>query len=420
MTCSAARTMRRSTPWMCFCGCFFTQPWWRPCSVACTVTSHGQPKRRASLRAAPATSQSWEWTRSKESESPRAAPAARMSSFMASTQRTKASRSSFGNSGSRTRWTVTPWRSSTSARRPPPRARTCTSTPLRTSPSASLRTWRASPPSTIGGYSHDRMRTRMDTAGGGGTPPKPSFLPHPESPFPSRPAGAPPAPCPHPLESPFLGAAAEPLRAADLAHHDLLAGDPLPDLGEVDGLISFGGAQSVTEIDRYPYLLAEAELLREAIARDVPVLGVCLGAQLLAHALGGSVRRLPRRAVRWVELARVAADDLVPERVWALHWNEDAIEPPPGATELLERGGLGCAAFRIGSGLGIQFHADVDGPTLDGWYARYGDWVTAAGVELAAAQAADAEHLPGQPATAEAIFGGFVRRARAARTRAPT
>ena len=119
--------------------------------------------------------------------------------------------------------------------------------------------------------------------------------------------------------------------------------------------------------------------------------------------------RLPRRAVRWVELARIADDALVPERVWALHWNEDAIEPPPGATELLERGGLGCAAFRIGSGLGIQFHADVDRPTLDGWYERYGDWVAAAGVDLAAAQAADAEHLPGQPATAEAIFGGFVR-----------
>src|SRR3954454_22395949 len=358
MTWSAARTIRRSTPWMCFCGCFLTQPWCRPCSVACTVTSHGHLKRRASLRAAPATSQSCECTRSKETVSPSAAPAARMSSFMASTQATKASRSSFGNSGSRTRWTVTPCRSSTGWRRPPPRASTCTSTPLRTSPSASLRTWRANPPSTIGGYSQDRMRTRIDTPDGDVTGPKVACLHH--------------------LEPPYPGAAMAARRGARREHVQV-GSDPLPDLGAVDGLVVFGGAESVTEIDRYPALQEEAECLRAAAARELPVLGVCLGAQLLAHALGGSVRRLPRRAVRWVELARIADDELLPDPVWALHWNEEAIEPPPGAVELLDRGGLGCAAFRIGSAWGVQFHADVDAATLDGWYARYGDWLGGAG-----------------------------------------
>jgi GMP synthase-like glutamine amidotransferase len=244
------------------------------------------------------------------------------------------------------------------------------------------------------------MSTRIDTPGGDVTGPKLACLHH--------------------LESPFLGAAAAPLQAARLEHHDLLKGDPLPDLSAIDGLISFGGAQSVTEIDRYPYLLDEAELLRDAVARDVPVLGICLGAQVLAHALGGSVRRLPRRAVTWLELARIADDELVPDAVWALHWNEDAIDPPPDATELLERGGLGCAAFRIGSAWGVQFHADVDGPTLDGWYERYGDWLAAAAVDPEAARAADAEPLPGQADTAAAVFGGFVTRARAARTRAPS
>src|SRR4051794_4790536 len=388
---------------MCFCGCFLTHPWCRPCSVACTVTSHGHRKRRASLRAAPATSQSCECTRSNETESPSAAPAARMSSFMASTHATKASRSSFGKSGSRTRWTVTPWRSSTAASRPPPRARTCTSAPPRTSPSASWRTCRASPPSTIGGYSQERMSTRIDTPGGDPTGPRLACLHH--------------------LQPPFLGAAAVPLQAARLDHRNLLQGDPLPDVSEVDGLVSFGGAQSVTEIERYPYLLDERDLLRDAVAHDVPVLGICLGAQLLADALGGSVHRLPRRAVRWAALHHTAADPLLdplPDPVLALHWNEDAIEPPPGATELLERGGLGCAAFRTGSAWGLQFHADVDAPTLDRWYETYGDWLAAAEVDAGAARAADAQHLPGQAETAEAVFGGFVRRVRAARTRAPT
>jgi GMP synthase (glutamine-hydrolysing) len=198
------------------------------------------------------------------------------------------------------------------------------------------------------------------------------------------------------------------LRGARL-EHVRVGSDPLPGLGAVDGLVVFGGAESVTEIDRYPALQEEAGFLRAAVERELPVLGVCLGAQLLAHALGGSVRRLPRRAVRWVELERVAHDELLPDPVWALHWNEDAIEPPPGAVELLDRGGLGCAAFRIGSAWGVQFHADVDAATLDGWYARYGDWLGQAEVSEPEARAADDRHLPAQAERAERLFGAFAR-----------
>ena len=204
------------------------------------------------------------------------------------------------------------------------------------------------------------------------------------------------------------------LGGARLEHVQVLGGDPLPDLDAIDGIVSFGGAESV--LDRDPRLEAEAALLRGAVDRDLPVLGVCLGAQLLAHALGGRVYRLPKRAVTWALLEHRLQDPLIsalPDPVPALHWNEDAIEPPPGAVELLDRGGLGCAAFRAGSAWGVQFHPDVDGATLDGWYAAYGDWLVTAGVDEAQARAADAEHLPGQPATAQALFGGFVELTRA-------
>ena len=201
----------------------------------------------------------------------------------------------------------------------------------------------------------------------------------------------------------------------ELDERDLRAGDPLPSLADVDGVVSLGGEQSV----RGGELEAEAALLREAVAREVPVLGVCLGAQLLAHALGGSVRRNARRLVAWpvIEPLPAAADDplfgALPPGAVALHWNEDGFEPPAGAVEIVRRVGgadSGASAFRFGPcAWGVQFHPEVDEAILEGWYR---DWPAAcaqAGVRVEDARAADAEHLGGQEALSRAIFGGFAR-----------
>jgi GMP synthase-like glutamine amidotransferase len=222
----------------------------------------------------------------------------------------------------------------------------------------------------------------------------------------------------HHLAQPFLGLAEEPLRRAGVTidERHLPRGDALPSLEEVDGIISFGGGQSVLDLERDPALQAEAVLLREAVHAGVPVLGVCLGGQLLAHALGAAVRRAPRRTVAWVELtARPAADDdalfaAVASPFAALHWNEDVFALPPGATELLAGAAPGVAAFRAGErAWGVQFHPEVDGRALDGWYARYGEWLREAGVSEAQARAADTRHLPGQAETAAALFGRFAQ-----------
>src|SRR4051794_7346068 len=119
---------------------------------------------RASASHALATSQSWPCTRAKTKRSARRPPAARMCVFMSSTQVTKQFRSSLGNGGSATRCTTTPARTSSVGCSRAPRVRTCTSTPSRTSPSDSLRTWRPSPPSTMGGYSQETISTRGGTA----------------------------------------------------------------------------------------------------------------------------------------------------------------------------------------------------------------------------------------------------------------
>jgi len=144
------------------------------------------------------------------------------------------------------------------------------------------------------------------------------------------------------------------------------------------------------------------------------VLGICLGGQLLAHALGATVWRQPRRTVAWLDLEALpaAAGDPVfaplGERVAVLHWNEDVFTLPPGATELLAGAPQGVAAFRAGErAWGVQFHPDVDRAALDGWYARYGDWLRGAGVHEADARAADDRHLAAHTEASQRLFAAF-------------
>jgi GMP synthase (glutamine-hydrolysing) len=230
----------------------------------------------------------------------------------------------------------------------------------------------------------------------------------------------------HHLPEPFLGLAERPLRNAGLTLDErrLLHGDTLPELGEVDGILSFGGSQSVVDIDGDPLLTDEVALLRQAVDARVPVLGICLGGQLLAHALGGHVVRAPRRTVAWVEVEATGQAEGDPiaralgSPVRGLHWNEDCFDVPPGSVELLTRHGDGVTAFRAGdSAWGVQFHPEADAAALEGWYRRYGAWLAEAGVTEAEARAADAEHLPGQAERAERLFGAFGRVVAAGRPR---
>jgi GMP synthase (glutamine-hydrolysing) len=220
----------------------------------------------------------------------------------------------------------------------------------------------------------------------------------------------------HHLERPFTGHAAEPLRSrgAALREVDRRRGDALPALEEIDGVVSLGGEQSVLDVERDALLGEERDWLRAAVEGGVPVLGVCLGAQLLATALGGAVYALARCNLGWkpMELTPEGADDPLAgtlEAPVALLWNHDAIVAPPGAVELLRASNEGCVAFRHGDrAWGVQFHPEVTADALADWWVRWGPvQLTESGVDEAAARADDDRHLGGQPALSEVVFGRF-------------
>lgn len=222
--------------------------------------------------------------------------------------------------------------------------------------------------------------------------------------------------CLHHLDEPTLGLAGPALAGAgvEVSDHDVGRKGALPRLDEVAGLISFGGDQSVTALERQPALAAEVRLLATAVERELPVLGVCLGGQLLARALGAAVRPMPRRMLGWYEAERLEDSEgdpvfgALPRRLSALHWNEDVFELPAGAVELLSRPGPGVEAFRAGaSAWGIQFHPEVDAALFEHWCRGYPEQLAEADISAGEARAAQVRHMPAQETLAAALFGAF-------------
>lgn len=147
-----------------------------------------------------------------------------------------------------------------------------------------------------------------------------------------------------------------------------------PEIDGYDALVVLGGPMNVDEMEHHPHLRHEARVIRDALDRGRPVLGICLGAQLLAHAIGAHVGRASEPEIGWYEVRKspdAASDPLLGhfedvERVF--QWHGYTFEMAPGATHLASSERCPNQAFRAGDAAwGLQFHLEVDPPMIERW-----------------------------------------------------
>ncbi len=155
-------------------------------------------------------------------------------------------------------------------------------------------------------------------------------------------------------------------RGHTLGRTRLHAGDALPKPADFDWLIVMGGPMGVGDEAQFPWLADEKRFLRETIVAGKTVLGVCLGAQLLAAALGAPVRRNPHREIGWFPIRLVdgaGASPLAagwPSEFEAFHWHGDTFDLPTGAVPLAQSAACAQQAFAFGPRvLALQFHLET-------------------------------------------------------------
>ncbi len=147
-----------------------------------------------------------------------------------------------------------------------------------------------------------------------------------------------------------------------------------PRLRGYHGLVVLGGPMGVDEVDAHPHLATELDLIQDAIRREIPVLGVCLGAQLIAKALGAEVRRSGVPEIGWYDVTPTEAGAQDPlfssfngtEMIF--QWHADTFDLPEGAVHLASSQGCPSQAFRYRDNVyALQFHLEVDAPMIERW-----------------------------------------------------
>lgn len=195
-------------------------------------------------------------------------------------------------------------------------------------------------------------------------------------------------------------------------------GESVPDeLGETAALVVMGGPMGVYETDEHPHLEAEMHLIEEALRKGRPVLGVCLGSQLLAATLGAKVYPGEAKEIGWHEVT--LTDEAAGDPLWssvdspftAYHWHGDIFELPRGAVGLARSEQTACQAFRYGkSAYGILFHMEVTPEIVRGMTEAFAGELEEEDASGDDIRRQAEEHLPHLQSVGRQVFGEWAQR----------
>lgn len=213
-----------------------------------------------------------------------------------------------------------------------------------------------------------------------------------------------------------LGSFDSVLREAGCDLHYVQAGvDDLRDpILDADLLVILGGPIGVYETQTYPFLVDELAALQIRLAQDRPTLGICLGAQLMAQALGGRVYPGAHKEIGWSALTLTDAGQASPLRhlagVPVLHWHGDTFDLPPQAAHLASSALYPHQAFQVGANLlGLQFHPEAQARTFERWLIGHAAELSAARVDIPLLRAQAAQHAPALEAAGQRMLQDWLQ-----------